>query len=120
MQVIPLKPMTNYNINNLKELSHGDDHFFKDMIQLFIKITLEDLEKMKESFKNKNFEGVANAAHKMAGPCSHLEITPLTSVLHEIEQRIRNGGETDTVEPFIEQAEEHINYVINEFQKLIA
>lgn len=81
----------NLNFSQLKEISNGDETFFKEMLQTFIDETKEGIKKLKESSENKNWKMVAEYAHKISAPCNHISATTLYNYLKSLENSIRNN-----------------------------
>lgn len=74
------------DLRELKQLSAGDDTFYKDMIQIFIHSTKEGIQEMQQALQNNKTERVALWAHKIIPPCRHIGAGDLLTKLKAIEQ----------------------------------
>jgi signal transduction histidine kinase/CheY-like chemotaxis protein/HPt (histidine-containing phosphotransfer) domain-containing protein/CHASE3 domain sensor protein len=83
------------DLSDLKRLSNGDETFVNEMLHIFIRTTEEGIQKMKEYLDHKDWEGLADVAHKMTSPCRHLGATRLLKLLKEMENSAR---QPDTIE----------------------
>lgn len=82
-----MKKIKKYNLGHLKEQCGADTAFFNEMIDLFIKSSLEGIEKMKEAQAKNNFIEMGHYAHKIIAPCRHIEADNLIPMLKEIETK---------------------------------
>lgn len=109
-----------YNLSGLDGLEADNKSFFDEMIGLFIKSTSEGIEEMKEAMAKEDWEQVAEKAHKVLGPCRHLEVMPLMQTLKSIEHNIFEEKKTENVPGLIAKAEAEAAETIDTFKKLLA
>ncbi|MCD6068160.1 MAG: hypothetical protein K0S33_2986 [Bacteroidetes bacterium] len=109
-----------YNLSGLDGLEDKHDQFIKEMIRLFIKGTSSGMKGMQVAAKEKDWNTVAEHAHKILGPCKHLEVMPLAKTLRSIENTIFDLKKTDGIPELVEQAEEEAKETIKVFEKLIS
>jgi HPt (histidine-containing phosphotransfer) domain-containing protein len=105
--------MKNYNLEPLKEQCGADKAFFNEMIDIFIKSSLEGIEKMEEAHVKNNLKEMGHYAHKIIAPCRHIEADNLIPMLKEIETR----SDTKELEP--ELARFLINKIKLEAEELV-
>jgi signal transduction histidine kinase/DNA-binding NarL/FixJ family response regulator len=84
------KPVLNFDY--LRSTSPRDDDFYCEMLQLFNKSLIEGMVEIKQEGIRKDWEAVANLAHKMSTPCKHLGADELYSLLKSIEKKGRTAG----------------------------
>ncbi len=86
------------NLDNLYHISGGDEHFVKQMLTSFIDATKKGLQEMQEAVNLRQWESVADIAHKMSPPCRHIGASDLYNLLRKIEEKIQKNVEIETVE----------------------
>ena len=101
-----------YDLSDLRELSSGKETFFNEMIQIFISSTNEGVEKMKLELNKQNWNSIAEAAHKMLGPVSHIGAHQLRVILKNLENDIRNHNKINDIAFLIEKAEKETNRIV--------
>lgn len=98
----------------LKSTSPREDAFYQEMLHLFIKGLEEGLVEMKAAGEQKNWEGVADLAHRMSTPCKHLEATKLYGLLKEMEAWGRSNQLADKYEAAFAEVETLANDAISQ------
>jgi HPt (histidine-containing phosphotransfer) domain-containing protein len=109
-----------YNLSGLNGLEEKHEQFLNEMIRLFIKSTVSGMQEMQDALKEKDWKKVGDKAHKILGPCKHLEVMPLTNTLKTIENNIFELRNTDEVPSLVKQAKEEAEETIKVFEKLIS
>jgi len=74
------------DLEYLRILSKGDEVFEKNMIRSFSIQMPEELEKLKSSIIEKNYEQIGSIAHNMKSTLSYMGLNQLTPLLQQIEQ----------------------------------
>jgi signal transduction histidine kinase/CheY-like chemotaxis protein/HPt (histidine-containing phosphotransfer) domain-containing protein len=92
------------DLHGLYHISGGDDQFVKQMLLSFIGTTEKLLNEMQEAVFARQWESVANLAHKILPPCRHLGASDLSSLLTSIEKNCRNNTDTVSVESLLESS----------------
>ncbi len=82
----------NYDLSNLKALSRGDEDFVRSMVEIFRQQTPPALEEMKEALRRKDYETLAQTAHRIKPSIENMGITQLDGVAREIELAIKTKG----------------------------
>jgi signal transduction histidine kinase/DNA-binding response OmpR family regulator/CHASE3 domain sensor protein len=85
------------DFTELKDLSSGDEVFYKDMLETFLETSTESLESMISASEVKSWEMVAEFAHKACSPCKHLSANKLYQTLKTIELNCRNNKELENI-----------------------
>jgi signal transduction histidine kinase/CheY-like chemotaxis protein/HPt (histidine-containing phosphotransfer) domain-containing protein len=86
------------NLHNLYHISGGDEEFVKQMLASFITTTETGLKELQDAVISKNWDSVADLAHKILSPCRHIGAMDLYNLLSKIEKSIRNDNNTESVE----------------------
>lgn len=77
--------MKKYNLELLKEQCGDDKNFFNEMIDIFIKSSLEGIASMEQAFEKKDMKMLGHYAHKIVSPCRHIDAENLIPLLKEME-----------------------------------
>ncbi len=83
--------MKKYNLDLLKEQCGNDKAFFNEMIDIFIRSSLEGISKMEEIDLNGDLKMLGHYAHKILSPCKHIQANTLSNLLKEIETGCDNN-----------------------------
>lgn len=104
------------NLEELKRLSNGEEVFFREMIELFIRSTTNGIKTIHDAIELSNWEQVSESAHKMAAPCKHLQANYLYGLIKQLEKLADETPEKSEIEPVaksIDQEIEKINAYLN-------
>ncbi len=77
------------DLEYLKVLSKGDEVFEKNMIRSFSIQMPEELNRLKSSIIDKNYEQIGSIAHNMKSTLSFMGLNQLTPLLQQIEQECK-------------------------------
>lgn len=103
-----------YDLSNLKQLSFGDDEFYKEMVQTFMETSSTGLEEMIACVKSKNVQQIRELAHKMCSPCSHLEAYEMQEKLRAIENMAMENSPIEKLKKEIESLHLFLTDLITE------
>lgn len=110
------------DFNQLKSISGGDKNFYIEMLQTFVEGTEEGIEKINQHTKEKNWQMVAEYAHKISSPCNHLSANNLYKMLKDIEDYCRGEKNITAAISIIKKLPKEANKVIlnvkNELKKV--
>lgn len=84
-------PKSEVEFTELYVLANNDKRFVKDMLQMFVKNTQNDILDIKGAYKQKSWEELAELAHKIKAPCKHLDAKDLSALLKDLELTARKG-----------------------------
>jgi HPt (histidine-containing phosphotransfer) domain-containing protein len=79
--------MKKYNLELLKEQCGQDTKFFNEMIDIFIRSSLEGIEKLEEACAGHDLKQMSHYAHKIVSPCRHIDASGLIGLLREMEAK---------------------------------
>ena len=77
------------DLEYLKTLSKGDETFEKNMIRSFSIQMPEELNRLKSSILDKDYEQIGSIAHNMKSTLSFMGLNQLTPLLQQIEQECK-------------------------------
>lgn len=83
--------MKKYNLELLKEQCGDDKNFFNEMLDIFVKSTLEGITSMDDAFAKNDMRMLGHYAHKIISPCRHIEAEDLIPFLKEMETSSENN-----------------------------
>ncbi len=105
-----------FDLSELERMASGDELFFKEMIQIFIRSSEEALLIFKKSTESQNLIAIAETAHKLAAPAKHMQANSLYKKLKHLETQIENLSDTEIEKLVIEINDEiiQINLILGE------
>jgi CheY-like chemotaxis protein len=106
-----------YSLEGVKQLARGDESFLNELVKIFIESTREGFEQMNKACEEKNWNRIADYAHKIVAPCIHFEAAHLASLLRAIENNIRVHQDHSEVPALLKEAFEESEAIIAELQK---
>ncbi|MCE3229285.1 MAG: hypothetical protein K0S32_3836 [Bacteroidetes bacterium] len=77
--------MKRYNLDLLKEQCGDDKGFFNEMLDIFVRSTMEGITEMEVALKKNDIKMLGHYAHKIVSPCRHIEAKNLITLLKEME-----------------------------------
>lgn len=98
----PATPFT-FNLEPLREISGTDLTFYMDMLRTLLRTATDGLQAINLSGKLKDWEGMAEAAHKIAPPVKHIQAMEVYDLLKSIERSGRSGIEDPAIPGTIKQ-----------------
>ncbi len=84
-----MKKTNNSNVTDLtylKQISNGDDHFIKEMIEVYIQQTPEAISNLEKYLKNKDWKMVRSVTHKIKPSFSFFGLTDLSEIANSIDE----------------------------------
>jgi len=84
--------MIKYNLDLLKEQCGNEKAFFNEMLDIFIRSSLEGVANMEEALAGNDMKTLGHYAHKIISPCKHIEADSLVNSLREIEHKAEKSG----------------------------
>lgn len=109
--------MKKYSLEGLKQIVKGDDKFYNEMIRVFISSTRDGFSKMNAALDEKDWERVADLAHKIISPCIHFEAAHLVGLLKEIEKNIRDHKKTELIPELLKEASAEAEAIVSDLEK---
>ena len=119
MQASKTKEGSLPDLSELERMSNGDPHFIKDMISLFIQSSATSLKEMDNNLKNKNYQAIADLAHKLAAPLKYMNVIDLYDHVKALQKRAENNPEPDALKKSINQLKTHLDKLNKHLQELL-
>jgi HPt (histidine-containing phosphotransfer) domain-containing protein len=101
------------------EITSGDEKIQRELIELYLHQTTEDLVKLKEALAAGGREKVKQLAHSMVGGSATCGMTAITTSLRELE-RMADAGELDKTTSVLAQIEKEFKHTSLFLQGLIS
>lgn len=109
-----------FSLDELNELSNGDQTFVKEMINVFVRTTSEGMHGIEEAFAKKDYNAIADHAHKISPPCRHMGAEELFTILKTIEDRIRRNDEVNKINALITKARAEVDELVKALKNELA
>ena len=75
-----------YDIAQLTQISQGDYTFINSMLDLFVKLATETIEKFNEALKNHDLNSIHKIAHKIKPSIDNLQIVKIADQIRQLEK----------------------------------
>ena len=108
------------DLDYLKILSKGDEVFEKNMIRSFSVQMPEELNRLKSSIIDKNYEQISSIAHNMKSTLSFMGLNQLTPLLQQIEQECKKQNGITRINDNFTLISATCQLAITEARKLIS
>ena len=93
---------TNYiNLSFLKEISDGNENFYKEFISLFLASAPKAISEMEKSFAAKDFISLQQIAHKIKPSFNYVGLKELNKAAARIEDLSKKLSELDEIPALI-------------------
>ncbi|MDP1728375.1 MAG: ATP-binding protein [Bacteroidota bacterium] len=114
------KARDRYNLNPLLRMSGNDKVFVSEMTEIFIRTTQEGIKEIKNAVASKNWDTVADVAHRIASPARHIEAGDLLKLIKQIEDDSRDARNTENISECVARLEQEAQELISLMEKEIA
>jgi len=94
------------------EITNGNEELFKEMMELFIQISPDQLKEIKQAFRTEDNEALGAAAHDIKSSASSLGAMVLYESVFKLEQSAKLNLEMAQISPMIKDVEEKIRQTI--------
>jgi len=109
----------NIDLTYLQEISGGDTSFIKEMLELYINTTAQEVALYKNLLQNQDYEGINHLAHKMKAPIQMLGANELFNLVRTVENNSKKGIELNFLPEQISRIEQLVTESIDEIQKIL-
>jgi PAS domain S-box-containing protein len=105
------------SLNQLIELTQGDEAFQKEMMEVFIKQTEDTLKKISENLSEGKLEVIGSMAHKLKTSFGIFEAS--TKHLAQIEYKAKAGGPLEDIAQSLDALHLQVNSIYKEFDEVL-
>lgn len=104
------------DLSFLREISDGNEQFFKEFIEMFIANTPPALSALQENYANKEWEKLRQVAHKMKPSFNYIGLKELSQLAAKVEENAKNHSESTETEAMINRILEVSRKALTELQ----
>ena len=108
-----------FDLAELKKITHGDETFFKKIVELFIENTPATIHKMKLALEQEKWDQVSMLAHKMRPSFAHMGIKGLAEILKTIEENAADKKKLDKLSTLVNTVYKESEKIIHQLEQLI-
>lgn len=108
-----------YNLGPLKEASGGDQEFVVDMLNTLLNNIDDTIQYTEVFIKEKDWIGVADQAHKLAGSLRHIDAQKAYPVLKKLEQEARNKQNEELLRATYDELKKALKELYSDLEKEI-
>jgi PAS domain S-box-containing protein len=101
----------------LREISDGNDQFYREFIEMFLANTPVALHDLKESYSNKEWERLRQTSHKMKPSFNYVGLKELNQLSAKVEELAKNCSESAEIEKMINRIIEVSTIALNELKE---
>jgi HPt (histidine-containing phosphotransfer) domain-containing protein len=87
-----------------------DEASYRDLLNIFVQSSREDLERLRAALAESDSAGVADAAHSLRGAAGNLDLREISHLAGELESRAR-GGSLEDASQSLEALKAHLETV---------
>jgi HPt (histidine-containing phosphotransfer) domain-containing protein len=89
------------------------------MIDLFLKTSVASMQSIDENLASKNYDAIAELAHKLASPVKYMNVTGVYNTIKELEQASKKGNHSIIIEEKVAQLNNEIAALNKELNALL-
>jgi len=106
------RPVSYYDISEIKIISRGNDEFVKKMLKMFIEQTPGHLTEMRSKLQSNQLTVVGEIAHRIKPTIDNMGIVSLKATIREIEKIGKSGADDGALPGLMEKVETDISFAI--------
>lgn len=107
------------NLEPLKEISGSDTIFYLDMLRTLHRTTTDGLRAINQTSRLKDWEGMAEAAHKIAPPVKHIQAKEVYELLKMLERAGRSHAIDASVIESVQQLNRSMEHMLEHLKEEI-
>ncbi|MGK7393132.1 MAG: Hpt domain-containing protein [Candidatus Cyclobacteriaceae bacterium M3_2C_046] len=101
-----------YDLSYIIETSRGNTDFVKKMIDLFIFITPESVQKIKQALRENDLDTIAKTAHKIKPSIKSLSINSLIDDIVKLEKCQKDPLKQNEINQIVQHLEDKVGKVV--------
>lgn len=99
------------NLAELERMADGNDAFFNEMLEIFIHTSENGLASIHDNFQTKNWNVIAETAHRLAAPAKHMMAFTLYETLKTLENEVKVNENESEITRLIDCIEHEIRRI---------
>ena len=105
-----------YSLDQLEAMSSGDEAFINKMVEMFIHMAPEAVDRMVTALAEDDLEDLGSAAHKIKPSIDMMGITSLRQKIRDLEQWGKNRLNVEQIPDLLNEVIETLNNVIQQLR----
>lgn len=105
-----------YSLEQLETLSSGDEAFINKMVDMFIHMAPEAVDRMVTALANDDLEDLGAAAHKIKPSIDMMGIVSLRQKIRDLEQWGKNRTNVESIPDLLDEVINTLNNVIQQLK----
>ena len=111
--------MVTIDLTYLESIATGDQVFVKEMLELFIKSTLPEIEAIENLSVNSEWDRISLIAHRIKAPVQILGQTETYDMILKLEEFAKNKTSNDQIDELILNIKKNMLEINSELERLI-
>lgn len=105
-----------YSLSQLESLSGGDETFINKMVEMFLELTPQTIDVLKESYATDELETMGGAAHKIKPTIDMMGIESLKQSIRDLEQYGKNRSHLELIPGLLTDVCETLEKVVEQLK----
>ncbi|MBO6515894.1 MAG: Hpt domain-containing protein [Bacteroidia bacterium] len=105
-----------YSLDQLEALASGDKAFVDKMVDMFIQMAPESVDRMVTALADNDLEDLGAAAHKVKPSIDMMGIVSLKQKIRDLEQWGKNRTNTELISPLLDEVINTLNDVVQQLK----
>ncbi|MFT4521425.1 MAG: HPt (histidine-containing phosphotransfer) domain-containing protein [Bacteroidia bacterium] len=105
-----------YSLEQLEALSSGDEAFINKMVDMFVQMAPESVDRMLTALNTDDLEDLAAAAHKMKPSIDMMGITSLHRKIRDLEQWSKTRTNVDQISALLDDVIQTLHQVVQQLR----
>jgi HPt (histidine-containing phosphotransfer) domain-containing protein len=105
-----------YSLEQLETMSSGDEAFINKMVEMFIQMVPEAVDRMVTALAEDDLEDLGSAAHKIKPSIDMMGITALRQKIRDLEQWGKHRTNVEQIPNLLNQVIQTLNSVIHQLR----
>lgn len=110
-EIKPVEAAALYDLTSLENMARGDQEFIRTMLQIFVGLAHETLEKFDVAFASQDITTLQRAAHKIKPSLDQLGVHSLYDTVRKLEKYDLNAGSQGEFESLVHEVRRVISHV---------
>jgi HPt (histidine-containing phosphotransfer) domain-containing protein len=106
-----------YELSQLEAVAAGSQEFVNKMVDMFLSLSPELVNRMKSSLNAKDWDDLRSAAHKLKPSIDMMGIASLTGKIREIEGNAKTQTQLDSLPNLLKELEETLENVYDQLRR---
>ena len=105
-----------YELSQLEAVAAGSQEFIDKMVNMFLSLSPELVQRMRNGLAAQDWEEVRSAAHKLKPSIDMMGITSLHDKIREIEGNAKTSSNLDEIPRLLDELDDTLNKVYSQLR----